>query len=224
MTRILIHVEGQTEETFVKEVLAPHLYGVGFHSVSARLLGAARVRKRRGGICSWDTVVDEVARHLAHDTEAFATTIVDYYAMPQDWPGRTACAALPFGQRSQFLSQGLSGDFAKRYPALQARFIPFVAMHEFEGLLFSDPAAMARSMGDRSLEAHFTSIRESFETPEHINDSYLTAPSKRLIAAMPGYQKVVHGNIAFLEVGLDRVRLECPIFDGWLTSIEQLVQ
>lgn len=44
MQKLLIHVEGQTEETFVNEVLAPHLYNLGFISVGARLLGNSRIR------------------------------------------------------------------------------------------------------------------------------------------------------------------------------------
>ena len=41
MTRLLVHVEGETEEMFVNEVLAPHLYRRGFSRVAARLLGSA---------------------------------------------------------------------------------------------------------------------------------------------------------------------------------------
>lgn len=50
VTRLLIHVEGETEETFVNEVLRPHLLHSGYARVSARLLGNARQRDRRGGI------------------------------------------------------------------------------------------------------------------------------------------------------------------------------
>ena len=38
--RLLVHVEGQTEETFVKDVLAPHLHRRGYASVAARLVGS----------------------------------------------------------------------------------------------------------------------------------------------------------------------------------------
>lgn len=37
MARLLVHVEGETEETFVNEILAPHLRQHGFDRVSARL-------------------------------------------------------------------------------------------------------------------------------------------------------------------------------------------
>ncbi len=225
MTRLLVHVEGQTEETFVNEILAPHLYAHGFQNVSARLLGAARVRKRRGGICSWDVAATEVAKHLSGDTGAFATTIVDYYALPagvDGWPGRSNCVTMAHDYKAPFLAEALRADFAARHPNEANRFIPFVAMHEFEGFLFSDPATMASSMGVPNLATAFKTIRDSFDTPEHINDSPQTAPSKRLLEAIPGYEKVIHGNIAMIDIGLDRVRGECPGFSQWLTRLEQI--
>lgn len=53
MSRLLVHVEGQTEEDFVNEVLGPHLWAYGYTQVSARLLGNARLRSRRAGIKAW---------------------------------------------------------------------------------------------------------------------------------------------------------------------------
>jgi len=50
VTRLLVHVEGETEETFVNQVLAPHLYGCGYSRVTARLMGSAR---GRDGIKPW---------------------------------------------------------------------------------------------------------------------------------------------------------------------------
>ena len=47
MSRLLVHVEGQTEETFVNELLRPHLTSLGWSMVDARLLGNARRRDRR---------------------------------------------------------------------------------------------------------------------------------------------------------------------------------
>jgi hypothetical protein len=82
------------------------------------------------------------------------------------------------------------------------RFVPFVVMHEFEGLLFSDCAAFSRVIGGSGLEADFRKIREQFPTPEEINDSPNTAPSKRVEALVPGYQKPLFGVLAVLEIGL----------------------
>ena len=227
MTRILVHVEGHTEEEFVNSVLAPHLYDKGFTSVSARLIGRSRSRKKRGGACPWASVHTEIARHLSKDSEAFGTTLVDYYALPADgargWPGRSGCATLSVPEKAEHIQLSLTQDFKVRYgPGMATRFIPFVAMYEFEGLLFSDPALMAQGMGEIDKADQFAKIRGRFENPEHINDSPDTAPSKRIIDLVPGYNKVLHGNVAALEVTLDRMRQECPVFAAWVTRMENL--
>ena len=82
MTRLLVHVEGETEENFVNQVLAPHLYCRGFSSVGARLIGNARQRDRRGGIRGWPSVQGDLIRHLHEDRNCIATTLVDYYGLP----------------------------------------------------------------------------------------------------------------------------------------------
>ncbi len=112
----------------------------------------------------------------------------------------------------------LAGEMGNAFDS--ARFVPFVVMHEFEGLLFSDCAAFSRSIGRPDLEARLREIREAFATPEEINDSPVTAPSKRVEALVPGYQKPLYGVSAALEMGLARIREECPHFDGWLKQLE----
>lgn len=82
------------------------------------------------------------------------------------------------------------------------RFVPFVVMHEFEGLLFSDCAAFSRGIGRSDLEPHFKHIRDQFATPEEINDSPVSAPSKRVEALVPRYQKPHLGTLAVVEIGL----------------------
>lgn len=227
MTRILVHVEGQTEEEFVNSVLAPHLYGKGFTKVSARLIGRSRSRKKRGGTCPWLSAHTEIARHLSDDTSAYGTTLVDYYALPADaangWPGRAGCEGLSVAEKSAAIQAALREDFENQYGGpLAARFIPFVVMYEFEGLLFSEPTLMAKGMGLSNKADQFKIIRDAFDTPEHINDSPQTAPSKRIQALVPGYNKVLHGNVAALDVTLERIRTECPIFAEWLQTLENI--
>lgn len=95
-------------------------------------------------------------------------------------------------------------------------------MHEFEGLLFSDPEGLACGIDRLDLMHTFKAIRSKFDSPEHINDSVTTAPSKRILSLHPAYAKVTDGTLAALEVGLHTMRQACPLFDGWLVSIEQL--
>jgi hypothetical protein len=97
-------------------------------------------------------------------------------------------------------------------------------MHEFEGLLFSDCAAFSRGIGHPNLEGELTKIRSQFPTPEDIDDSPFTAPSKRVMVLLPGYEKPLLGVLAALEIGLNRIRQECPHFNEWLVRLELAVR
>lgn len=225
MRGLYIHVEGPTEETTVNEVLRPHLTQHGFDFVAARLVGDPR--KSSGGIVSWQVAKREIIRRLRGRGDPYVTTLVDYYGLPQSnggaWPGRSAATALPFAQRASTVENGMMADIVAAmggdgfYPN---RFIPFVVMHEFEGLLFSDCARFSIGIERPDLESSFQKIRDTFDSPEEINDSPTHAPSKRILQLMPDYQKPLFGNLAVLEIGLERIRHECHHFHAWLERIE----
>jgi len=226
MARVLIHVEGETEETFVKNVLAPYLYGYGYTQVSARLLGNARQRDRRGGIRGWDSVRVDILNHLKEDSACLVTTMVDYYALPQTgvkaWPGREAAGPLPFSDKARTVGDALLANIRNELGSDfdSKRFVPYVMMHEFEGLLFSHCDRFAQGIGRPDLTPDFQKIRDKFRTPEEINDSLVTAPSKRVEDLVQGYEKPLYGNLAMLEIGLDAIRAECPHFRQWLERLE----
>ena len=228
MVRVLIHVEGQTEESFVTSVLAPHLYARGYTSVTARLLGNARQRDRRGGIRPWHAVRSDILRHLSEDPACLATTMVDYHALPATgvpaWPGRAAANALPgasAGTKAIAVEAALAADIGQAMGSDfdPFRFLPFVVMHEFEGLLFSDCAGFGRGIGRPDLGPPFQQIRSQFGTPEEIDDSPHTAPSRRVEALVPGYQKPLHGVLAARAIGLDAIGAACPHFRDWLERL-----
>ena len=226
MTRLLVHVEGQTEETFVREILRPHLYLKGFSNVNARLIGNARQRDRRGGIRSWVSVRIDILNHFSEDTTCLETTMVDYYGLPQTgsraWPGREAAGQLPHAQKATTVEEALLVDICREMGNAfnPKRFIPFVMMHEFEALLFSDCETFSRAIGRPELSANLQSIRNQFPSPEEIDDSSITAPSKRVEELVKGYEKPLLGALAIREIGLDTIRHECPHFSEWLARLE----
>jgi hypothetical protein len=231
MARLLIHVEGQTEEGFVNEVLRSYLVNKGYHSVDARIVGNARLRQRRGGIRPWHSVRTDIVNHLLDDQGCIATTMVDYYALPQkgagEWPGRAKSTSLrTIAEKARCVEDAVRSDLVaemgERFDP--GRFVPFVVMHEFEALLFSDCSAFSHGIGRSDLEAGFRKIRDGFATPEEIDDSPNTAPSKRVQALMPSYEKPLLGVLAVLEIGLPVIRAECPHFDGWLKRLESIVR
>ena len=97
-------------------------------------------------------------------------------------------------------------------------------MHEFEGLLFSDPEGFGKSIGKGDLTPSFQAIRNEFDTPEQINDSPDTAPSKRVLGLFPGYQKPLLGTLAAQDIGLDAIRRECAQFSDWIERLEDRAQ
>ena len=54
MTRLLIHVEGETEEAFVNEVLGPHLYSCGYTSEHSPHWTLASIKSVRSAL-TFDT-------------------------------------------------------------------------------------------------------------------------------------------------------------------------
>lgn len=222
--RLLIHVEGQTEESVVNEILAGYLRDHGYSSVSARLLGNSRMRSKRGGITSWNAVKTDISAHLKQDRGAISTTFVDYYALPSGlhgWPGRDIASGALFDRKAQLVEDAIHRDLILEMGDgfNPSRFVPYVAMHEFEGLLFSDCDALARGLGDSNLADALREVRNAFETPEHINDSPMTAPSKRVSSISRTYQKTLHGPLAALEMGVDTIRAHCSGFDRWLSRL-----
>ena len=205
----------------MNQVLAPHLHRMGYAGVSARLVGNARQRSRRGGGRSWEAVRKGILNHLQRDQTALSTTMVDYYGLPRTWPGREGAPRhATLSERAAAVEQAILEDISteiRRPP----RFVPYVVMHEFEGLLFSDPDRFAQSLGNPDLAPELRAIRREFRTPEGINDSPDTAPSKRVLNLYKGYRKPVDGVLAMKEIGLDTVRDACPLFDAWIAALEQ---
>lgn len=226
MSRLLIHVEGETEETFVNKVLSPHLRRYGYTNLGARLMGNARQRDHRGGIRGWKQVREDIIRYLKEDPEALTTTMVDYYGLPQSgekaWPGRQNASSLPFEQKASTIETALLDDISREFKSgfAERHFIPYVIMHEFEGMLFSDCRCFGDGIGRPDLVPQFQQIRSQFASPEHINDSPDRHPSKRVEQIIPGYQKPLLGTMAVSGIGLDTIRRECSHFREWLELLE----
>ena len=226
--RLLILVEGPTEEEFVKEFLAPHLGRHGYSTVSPRLMGRPRERSRRGGVPGWSQARRDILRHLKEDPGVIVSTMVDYYGLPQGkgraWPGREVAEGVDFANKANTVEEALSKDvrngMGKHF--IPKRFLPYVMMHEFEAMLFSDCDKFARGIERPELAAKFREIRSEFGSPEEINDSEQTAPSKRIQRLVPKYDKLHMGGLAVLEIGLEAICAECLHFRSWVERLKRL--
>jgi hypothetical protein len=214
-------VEGQTEETFVRELLQEPLAHRG---VYVRVRGVETRRKHgrvyRGGIISYAKAQGDMRRWLSEDKAAYLTTMFDLYKLPADFPGFEHAQSFsdPY-QKVGHLESSLAADIAN------PRFIPYIQLHEFEGLLFSDVQAIDTILKvhhSRSQLANLQRIRAQFKTPEAIDAGETTAPSKRLQRLYASYDKVLFGLRIAQRIGLDRLRQECPHFHDWISKLVAL--
>jgi hypothetical protein len=210
MIRVGIVCEGQTEVEFVKSCITPYLLNHGVNAYPT-ILQAPSGRHRGGRV-----TIERLARFLSHEYHAAdrLTTLVDFYGF-QDADGRS---------RPE-LEQAIVDAVAGITTGFDPRFVrPYVQMHEFEGLLFSDVQQFQYVLDgwDASVCQVLVGIRAKFATPEDINNSPITAPSKRILAAFPEgtYSKTEHGPVIAEAIGLAVIREQCPQFDEWMNMLE----
>lgn len=215
MKRLIIVCEGPTEQEFCNEILAPHFLNKNIS------LTAPIVKKSHGGIVPWISLKMQIVHHL-REKDVYVSMLVDFYGIKDNFafPGWEESKKLNKHDRIHFLIDKMRLDLNDD---VRYRFIPYMQLHEFEGLLFCDINAFKSSFTKD--EADFISIESTmneFDSPEDINNSPETAPSKRLIKAIPGYDKILFGNVIASYTGLDTIRKKCHLFDEWLTKLESL--
>ena len=217
MPRVRIIVEGQTEEQFVLGPLrnALAIHGVFLEPTLIGFLGG------RGGRVTFQRVRDDVIRTLKQDQSVFCTTLIDFYGLGKGFPIIPQVLSTTAHDKVGFLEQSLYdavlGEIAAFRP--DRRFIPYIQLHEFEALLFSDPAILAAGMFRPEFEGRLQAIRNAVGSPEEINDGPTTAPSKRLLQLDGRYAKVISGALAAEQIGIDRIKLHCPRFRAWVDRL-----
>jgi hypothetical protein len=215
MKRVLILVEGQTEEQFIKTVLAPYLwqYQVAMMPTvitTKRMLSGS---DHKGGLLRFTHLRQDMQRLFGDSNAVLFTTFIDYYGLPSDFPGiETATSPDPY-KRVEHLEQMLGEFFGNR------RFLPFLMLHEFEAFCFVDPCFTAQVMGSVEKAAGLSSACRHASGPEKINQGSKTHPARRLEAVFPGYSKVIDGVDIAARIGVEKLRMACPHFNEWLDRV-----
>jgi len=222
MTRVCIIVEGQTEQIFIHDVLAPALAESGVY-VTARELG---IPGHKGGRVSLARVEKDVANLLKQDRGACCSMMVDFYGLPSEFfelPGVVLSSARSVHENALAVEHALGGYMQSRHDVRPGRFLPYIQMHEFEGLLFASPAAMAKHT-DPTLERDFHNIASEFDSPEDIDQGSETHPSRRIQRLFPKYQKNLDGPRIAREVGLELLLQKCEHFRYWVASLKTIAE
>ena len=219
--RVLVLVEGQTEERFVKDVLAPVFLKKGLF-LFPTLLVTKRVKNGpnfKGGVTNFAKFKNDVNRLLKSAGNALVTTLLDYNGLPSDFPGMdNRPPGIPI-QRVTHVESAIA-----KYFECPPNFLPFLALHEFEALLFSSSTELPRVMIETRKTAKFAEIPRCFDNPEEINEQPESSPSKRILKLFPAYRKVLHGPVVAQRIGLSAIRSTCPHFASWLSMLEQFAE
>ena len=228
MKSIILHVlcEGQTEERFLKEVLSPYLQPFGIYPKAA-LLVTSRKKSKKGGMLSYAQAKGDLTRLINgskdNDSERHIfTTMFDYYALPDDFPGYEEALRLPDPrERVRVIESRLSEDIGNR------SFIPYIQLHEFEALLFADIESLVSEYPKAARQ--IANLRKETDTvgdPEMINKSPHTAPSKRIIKALGqtyNYNKVKSGPAVTKAIGMPALMQRCRHFGEWVMQLQSAV-
>jgi Domain of unknown function (DUF4276) len=213
MKRVYIVVEGQTEQEFVNSLLAPHFGNFGVHIVTPILVRTSK--SGRGGSVNYRHLENTVNGLLktSASSDFIVTTLVDFFRIPYTMPDYAASMAKPTKiDQVESLEQALSISINDR------RFIPYIQLHEFEALLFSNNKGFDYYFKERQAIAT-KSIVDDYKNPEEINTTPQGAPSKRILLINEDYDKVTEGNLIALEVGINDILKKCPRFKAWVDGL-----
>lgn len=146
-------------------------------------------------------------------TDFVVTTLIDFFRLPNDMPNYAECTAVNDKTQCVEALENAVDDCV-----CDSRFFSYIQLHEFEALLFSNNKGFECYFSDEHA-SKTASIISSYDNPENINSSPEGAPSKRLLAIKPDYNKVLEGNLIALEVGIEAIIEKCPRFAEWMNSI-----
>ncbi len=213
MIRVHIFCEGQTEETFVRDLLLDHFVRL---NILINPILVQTSKSGRGGVSTYGKIQRQIQIKCQEDAQSFITTMLDLYGLPKDTPGYSLLSpGLNSEEKANLIEQAIEKELQ------MVNFIPNLLVYEFEALLFTKPAAFA-SWFDSSVVVELEQERIEFKSPEDINNTKETSPSHRILRICSGYKKVLHGVEIAKEIGLETIRAECKHFDAWITRLERL--
>ena len=212
---IPILVEGRSEKQFINTLLAPFFRETEIFLRPTVMLSRANPKGPdfKGGVTHYASFRRQLRSLLRHPS-ALVTTLIDFYGLPNDFPGmRNRPAGEPIAQ-FQHAPNAIQLDLGN-----PRNFLPFLMLHAFEAILFASPTALPALMQAAARQRKdFAAICRQFPTPEALNASPSGSPSRRIFNLFPDFAKPIHGEAAFTTLGLEPIRNACPHLRAWLDA------
>ena len=173
-----------------------------------------------GGTVRWSVLKKEIETYLL-EPNVIVSTLIDYYGLCQkyDFPNWAEGERIADkNSRMDFLEDAMKNDIAD---AVKHRYIPYLQLHEFEGLLFNDIQFFYSQVPEDELVgiAELEKTFADYDNPEMINDNRETSPSHRLKRIIKGYNKPLYGHYFAEAIGIDKIRAKSPRFNQWIEKI-----
>lgn len=220
MKRIHCIVEGQTEVQVFSSILRPYI----FNKTGAYILFTP-IKHTGGGIVNFSKILPELRNHLK-DKDKIVTTYLDYYGINSNHDFKYFKEAKIDNTNAnigiELLEKGMIDSLSEN--GINTRnFIPYIQLHEFEALLFSSHEGFEFQYDNIQIIKKLNEVSNRYPNPEHINDSPLTSPSKRiktiLKEAGEKYVKTNDGENIATIIGIDKILEMCPRFNNWVNSL-----
>jgi len=211
MKRLIIIVEGATEQEFVNQYLLPHLNTFGIYAVTPIEITTNRKLKQRGGFVNYEHLKNDIIKAL-HEN-CYVTTFVDFFRIPNNCPGYSNNSA-----DVDSMQNAIDADINN------GKFFSYIQLHEFEALLFSDIKGFEYVIDNDNAISGLKEVMQNYPNPEDINNRPETAPSKRILSVYPSYEKVADGNLAIDEIGMSKLLEKNPRFKAWVDKIIETLQ
>jgi hypothetical protein len=215
--KIYVLVEGQTEEIIVRDFLQPGFGNdVWLTPVILKTRRAAGGPPGRGGVSTWKKIEQDLRLLLRDPSFHCVTTLIDYYGLPNDSPGMSDRPHSSPHDRVTHVERAISTAMGN-----DPRLIPNLVLHETEAWVLAAAEELANLLGKPMIAKKLKAHVDRAGGPELVNEKPSTAPSKRILAAYPGYRKTHDGPNAVVAHGLDALRRTCPHLDLWVKRILQ---
>lgn len=202
-------------------MLAPYMAQQGIY-LSASIIGKPG---QKGGNIQFDRAQRDIENFLIQRSDTYVSTMFDYFRIDPRWPGldQVRNPKMNSTEKAEIIENATKEAILSASPNCNPsqRFIPYIQMHEFEALLFSDSQILSSEIEveSSSIEAI---LNRYHNEPEMINQDPENAPSKQLARLNNTYKKVIQGTTISRRIGINQIRLKCPNFNKWLACLENL--
>lgn len=224
MKKIFVVTEGQSETNFVNKVMVPYFAG---RCILIPITVVTKIDVRigkmyKGGVANYNQIRKTLLKTLALASKsgnAHVTTMFDFYGLPTDVPG--VADALKVNDPYEKVAL-IEGEILKMEGYDGGLFFPYIELHEFEAMLFSDLSKLEEVYFEYDLSA----LRECGKrqsNPELINDGIETAPSKRIINCVNCFDKANVGVDVLGKIGIEKIAKKCRHFSEWMKGIEERI-